>query len=121
MEFQEYAEQLNHFSFLFSKEDSDIFSIDEDVRQRIVLSRLYYALLHHFFELHKELALSSGAGKHETMLRVVQKEHQQSSDLFFTLKRLREWADYHPQQMAPFPLNVGRLLHNTNRVIQQKL
>jgi len=111
MDFQEYAKGLNHFSFLLFKEKEEVFEIDSDVRYRIVLSRLYYALLHHFFHLHRELAESSASGKHETMLRIVEKEHRQYFALFTELKKLREWADYRPAEEAPFPINTGRLLN----------
>lgn len=117
MDNQTYAEELNRFSFEFYKEEKGLFNIDDEVKQRIVLSRLYYALLHHFFQRHQDLATSSAAGKHETMLRIVQREHSAHFSLFNELKKLREWADYKPTENAPFSLNIGRLLHNTNRVI----
>ena len=120
MDFQEYAEELNHFSFRFHNEDKKLFEIDIEVKERIILSRLYYALLHHFFQQHKALANSTASGKHETMLRMVQKEHSHHFPLFMELKKLREWADYRPMENMPFPVNVGRLLHNANRVIHAK-
>jgi len=117
MDNQKYAKELNKFSFLFNKEDKEIFEIDDEVKLRIVLSRLYYAVLHHFFQQHQELSNSSASGKHETMLRIVEREHSGHSILFKELKKLREWADYRPLENVPFPINIGRLLHNANRII----
>jgi len=117
MDFQTYAERLNSFSFHFHNGDKKLFEIDDEVKERIILSRLYYALLHHFFQQHKTLANSTASGKHETMLRIVENEHSPHFSLFEELKKLREWADYRPMEKAPFSINTGRLLHNANRVI----
>ena len=117
MEFETYSKELNTFSFLLFNEKSELFEMNEDVKERIILSRLYYALLHHFFEQHQNIALSTASGKHETVLRIVKKEHNLHFSLFLSLKKLREWADYHPHEVAPFPLNLSRLLHQVNRVI----
>ena len=117
MDHQQYAEALNHFSFQFFKADKDLFNTEEEVKQRIILSRLYYALMHHFFQKHPKLANSTAAGKHETLLRIIQNEHREYFSLFIELKKLREWADYKPAEKLPFPINLGRLLHNANRII----
>lgn len=111
MTFEEFSKDLNLFSFLYETKNDEIFKITDETQQRIILSRLYYAVLHHFFELHPNIATSSQAGKHETMSRIVQKEHPNMSSIFNELKQLREWADYKPHEAAPFPINMKSLLH----------
>jgi len=111
MTFHEFGKDLNQFSYLYETKNDEIFKITDESQQRIIISRLYYAALHHFFELHPNIATSSQAGKHETMMRIVQKEHESLSSLFNELKQLREWADYRPHEAAPFPINMKALLH----------
>jgi hypothetical protein len=118
MTFQEFSKDLNQFSYFYETKNDEIFKITDESQQRIILSRLYYAVLHHFFELHPNIATSNQAGKHETMMRIIQKEHPALSPVFNELKQLREWADYKPHEAAPFVINMKALLHKVkSRII----
>lgn len=118
MTFEEYSKDLNYFSFLYENKNDEVFKIADESQQRIILSRLYYAVLHHFFQKYPQIATSSQSGKHETMARIVQKEHPSLSSVFNELKQLREWADYRPHEAAPFMINTKALLHKVkSRII----
>jgi len=115
MDSQVYAQELNSFAFNFNRTDIDYISIE--TKERVVISKLYYALLHYYFMKYPNIVTSTGGQKHETILRILQKENDMEYRLFSKLKRLREWADYYPLNNTPFPLNIANLLHQVNRLL----
>lgn len=117
MSFDDYSKDLNSFSYWYENKDGNVFTITNEAQQRIVLSRLYYAVLHHFFERYPNIATSKQPGKHETMARIISDNHQTNYPLFNKLKRLREWADYRPHENAPFPINLKALLYQVRSQI----
>jgi len=115
MDSQVYAQELNSFAFNFNKTAIDYISIE--TKERVVISKLYYALLHHYFMKYPYISTSTGGQKHETILRILEKENNREYRLFSTLKRLREWADYYPLNNPPFSLNLANLFHQVNRLV----
>lgn len=116
MDYVEYSKELNSFSFNCNKETLDF--IEDETKERVLLGRLYYALVHYYFSQYPEIASSSAAGKHETLLRKIEKEESSSEYILFkTMKSLREWADYHPLNQPPMQINKAKLFHQVNRVI----
>lgn len=92
--------------------------INDETKTRVLIGRLYYALMHYYFDMYPTLAASTGANKHETLKQMILKEKsQQEASLFTTLKSLREWSDYHPLNKEPFSINTARLMHQVNKII----
>jgi len=116
MEYLKYAQELNSFSYNCYNQEIDF--ITNDTKNRILLGRLYYSLVHYYYAQYPQIAVSKASGKHETLLRMIEKErHQSEAILFKTLKTLREWGDYHPLNKEPFPLNMKRLFHQVHKLI----
>ena len=67
------SQQLNTFSFEYHKSNND-FSITDETKKRIILSRLYYALLNRLFNELPEVATSKGSNKHESVLNILKKQ-----------------------------------------------
>jgi len=115
----EYAKELNSFSYNCYNEELEF--ITNETKDRILLGRLYYALVHFYFSKYPVLAASYAPSKHETLLQIIMKERSESeARVFKTLKKLREWADYHPLNQEPFSLNMKRLFHQVNKIINAK-
>lgn len=120
MNHQEYACELNRFSYNYNKSDH-VEYICNETKLRIIAGRLYYALLHHYYELFPNMALLTGPGKHESLLHVIEEErgiHEYS--LFLTLKNIREWGDYRPLESIPASINIVSLLHRANSILKSE-
>lgn len=115
MEYIDYAKELNSFSYNCNSQNLNF--INTETKRRILLGRLYYSLVHFYFSKYPMLASSKAAGKHETLLRILKKERPNEYNLFNNLKTLREWSDYHPLNKEPFPINMTRLFHQVNKII----
>ena len=72
MEYKEYAQQLNTFSYQYSKQA--LSQVVSEVNQRIILSKLYYSLVHYYFSKYPNIPASTGGQKHETLLLKLEKE-----------------------------------------------
>jgi hypothetical protein len=120
MTYTDYAQELNSFSYSITSENCEEL-LNSKIKERISISRLYYALYHHYMEKYPALASSSSPGKHETLKQMLNKEsNTNASRLFGKLKALREWADYRPMSTPPFPLHLTNLHHQVNRTIQSR-
>lgn len=107
---------FNSFSYNFSKEDVDY--IDSTTKERVIVSKLYYSLLHYYFEEYPSIALSSGTNKHDTIIRIIKKERTKGEyTLFSTLKSLRVWADYKTLNSIPLSYNLNFLFHQVNKIV----
>lgn len=116
MDYLIYSRQLNSFSFHYQKEKTAY--VTDDTKTRILIGRLYYSLVHYYFSEYPTLAASTGSGKHETLLRKINTEKSSNEYILFkTLKSLREWGDYHPLNIAPMDINMTRLFHQVNRIV----
>jgi len=118
MEHLEYSKELNSFAYYCHQNTLDF--VTEETKTRVLLGRLYYALVHFYFSKYPELASSSGTNKHETLSRILDKENPKESRLFHQLKKLRVWSDYQPHNKAPFDINIKRLFHEVNKLINSK-
>ena len=100
MNHQDLANQFNNFSFELINNHSDIndkiVSIQDEVfLRRVIFSRYYYALYHKYLAHDKALRVSTGAGKHDIILRKVKNcGDPKLFQTFSKLKALRVWADY---------------------------
>lgn len=63
----EYAKQLNSFTYKFNTIQAIDFSISEETKKRITISKLYYALYHRILEELPNLQTSKGSNKHESI------------------------------------------------------
>lgn len=118
MEHLDYSKKLNTFSYNCNSINLDF--ADDETKKRILLGRLYYSIFHYYLEEYPQLAQSSGAGKHETLLQIIRKERSnQEYILFSQLKSIREWGDYHPLNKEPFSINTKRLFHLVNKFINR--
>ena len=112
----DYSKELNSFSFNYNL--SSITYINDETKQRIIISKLYYALVHYYFMEYPEVATSTGTQQHERLLLTIEKNRNDNEyQLFKTLKILRVWADYKPLDSAPFPINLQRRLHQVFKTI----
>lgn len=117
MTHEEIAKGFNDFSFNFHK--SVVSYINEETKNRVVISKLYYALLHYYFSLYPDVALSTGSNKHESILKRIKKERSQREfALFVTLQELRIWADYQTLNTMPREYKPAYLFHQVFSIIQ---
>ena len=110
----EYSKELNTFAYEFNKLDFTQY-ISSETKTRIVISKLYYSLLHYYFTRYPEIALSNTGQKHTKILNEISDEAEKR--LFKKLKSYREWADYRPLESSPFSINLLPLFHQVHRKI----
>jgi len=116
MEHIEIAKGFNSFSYNYNKEDVEY--INEETKNRVIASRLYYSLLHYYFAQFPDIALSTSGNKHETILRKVQRErNQREYVLLITLQKLRIWADYKTLNTMPTEYRPTYLFHQVNVIV----
>lgn len=116
MDHLEFSKELNSFSFNCMKKELPF--INTETKTRVLIGRLYYALVHYYFNAYPTLAASTGSNKHETLKQMILKERTtQEATLFTTLRSLRVWGDYYPLNKEPFPINTARLMHQVNKII----
>ena len=111
------AKGFNSFAYNFNS--SDVTYINEETKNRVIISKLYYSLLHYYFEQFPEVALSTGTNKHDTILRKVENErNSREYILLTTLKKLRVWADYKTLNTMPVEYKPAYLFHQVYSVIK---
>jgi len=114
----EIAQGFNSFAYNYNS--SDVAYINEETKNRVIISKLYYSLLHYYFEQFPAVALSTSGNKHDTILRKVQHERgQREYVLFVTLKKLRVWADYKTLNTMPTEYRPAHLFHQVNSIVNR--
>lgn len=116
MQYHAYARELRTFAAHYYAQKQEY--IGADTQTRISVSRLYYALLHYYFSLFPDIAASTEASKHAQIVARISKVRTSGElRLFKTLKKLREWADYAPMNVAPFDFDMEYLSRRVGQAI----
>ena len=122
MEYNELANGLNTFAYNLHKFDITEFQITQEVANRSIINRLYYALYNRLINELPSLQLSKTPDKHQQIEDRL-KRHLDNNTCRYTynhfrdLKSLRVWADYKPTIEAP-NTNFNILLAKTYKILQ---
>ena len=111
-----YSKELNTFSFEFNKIEFEY--ISNETKNRIIISKLYYSLLHYYFTKYPHISIAGSGQKHTRILNEISNNEEQR--LFRKLKSFREWADYKPLENSPFQINLAYLFHQVYRRINSQ-
>lgn len=122
----DFSQKLNHFSYSYHKNDDKIFSIDDEVKARIIISRLYYSLFQRLLVEVNTIRKSSGANQHDALSSILEKNAGKGSmyrklyEHFKDLQSLRIWADYRIKEDIKKGFDFAVLLEKNNRFIKSK-